>query len=104
MIENFSALNHYQSKTLVFSTPISASEKFSEKQNEWVVDFYPKGLLFDKGLLIIWQASLLIKIICALQLFNTNKLTRNLSLFSTGNIGMSRVRNEANTTLRELQE
>ncbi|CAG7717490.1 unnamed protein product [Allacma fusca] len=55
-VENFSRMDHFQSKTLVFSTPVSFAEKV-ERQVEWVVDFYPKGVCFFKHFLIIWQGT-----------------------------------------------
>ena len=56
-VDNFSRMDHFQSKTLVFSTPISFAEKASERQVEWVVDFYPKGVCYFKHYLIVWQVA-----------------------------------------------
>jgi len=56
-VENFSSIQHYHSKAVVFSTPLSFSENYTEKQMEWVVDLYPKGVCFNKSLLIVWQGT-----------------------------------------------
>ena len=53
-VDNFSQMGHFQSNTLVFSTPVSFAEK-AERQVEWVVDFYPKGVCYFKHYLIVWQ-------------------------------------------------
>ena len=62
MVDNFSKMDHYQSKTLVFSTPVSFAEKSLERQIEWVVDFSPKGVCYFKHYLIVWQVSKICKI------------------------------------------
>lgn len=56
-VDNFRALPPYHSRTLVFSTPASASELENEAQLEWIVELYPKGVWFRKYLLIVWQGT-----------------------------------------------
>ena len=41
-VDNLPALPPFHTRTLVFSTPASASELESEAQLEWIVELYPK--------------------------------------------------------------
>lgn len=56
-IERFSYVQAYHTSTLVFSIPSSYAECRQSNQIEWVVDFYPRGLLYHKGLLIGWEGT-----------------------------------------------
>lgn len=52
-IDNYHNFPVFGVRTLLFSTPSSASDHESERMYEWSVDFYPKGVSFGKFLLIL---------------------------------------------------
>ncbi|KAF2363238.1 BTB/POZ domain [Trinorchestia longiramus] len=56
-VDNLPALPSFNSRTLFFSTPASASELQNDTQLEWIVELYPKGVWFRKYLLIVWQGT-----------------------------------------------
>lgn len=55
-MDNIHSLPSYHSSTFVFSSHLSSAE-YEEKIIEWIVDFYPKGVWFQKCNLIIWQGT-----------------------------------------------
>lgn len=57
-IDDVRSLQSYHTCTFVFSTHLSSAECDAEKVIEWVADFYPKGVWFQKCSLIIWQGTL----------------------------------------------
>ncbi|XP_059486729.1 BTB/POZ domain-containing protein 17 [Neocloeon triangulifer] len=57
VIEKYSDIQSYHTSTLVFSIPASFSECNQSSHIEWVVDFYPRGLWYPKGLLITWEGT-----------------------------------------------
>uniref|UniRef100_T1J0N0 BTB domain-containing protein n=1 Tax=Strigamia maritima TaxID=126957 RepID=T1J0N0_STRMM len=57
-VENYLNFQCYGIRTLVFSSPASSSEVFSDKVFDWSVDVYPKGVWFKKFQLIVWQGTL----------------------------------------------
>ncbi|XP_045606455.1 BTB/POZ domain-containing protein 17 isoform X3 [Procambarus clarkii] len=56
-VDNLPGLPAYHTRTLVFSTPASASELDCDTQLEWIVELYPKGVWFRKFYLIVWQGT-----------------------------------------------
>ncbi|KAK4302317.1 hypothetical protein Pmani_025583 [Petrolisthes manimaculis] len=56
-VDNLPGLPAYHTRTLVFSTPASASELDCDSQLEWIVELYPKGVWFRKFYLIVWQGT-----------------------------------------------
>lgn len=58
LVDNIHSLPSYYTCTFVFSTHLSSAEYDSERVIEWVADFYPKGVWFQKCSLIIWQGTL----------------------------------------------
>lgn len=56
-VDNLPGLPAYHTRTLVFSTPASASELDCDSQLEWIVELYPKGVWFKKFFLIVWQGT-----------------------------------------------
>ncbi|XP_063877167.1 BTB/POZ domain-containing protein 17-like [Scylla paramamosain] len=56
-VDNLPCLPAYHTRTLVFSTPASASELDCDTQLEWIVELYPKGVWFRKFYLIVWQGT-----------------------------------------------
>ncbi|XP_064121520.1 BTB/POZ domain-containing protein 17-like [Macrobrachium nipponense] len=56
-VDNLPGLPAYHTRTLVFSTPSSASELDCDTQLEWIVELYPKGVWFRKFYLIVWQGT-----------------------------------------------
>lgn len=58
LVDNIHSLPSYYTCTFVFSTHLSSAEYDSEKVVEWVADFYPKGVWFQKCSLIVWQGTL----------------------------------------------
>ena len=52
VIDNFSSLPEFDVRPLFFSTPISGSEADENKCWEWNVDLYPKGIHFQKCIMI----------------------------------------------------
>lgn len=58
LVDNVHSLPSYYTCTFVFSTHLSSAEHDSEKVIEWVADFYPKGVWFQKCSLIVWQGTL----------------------------------------------
>lgn len=57
-VENYSNFMTYGTRTLVFSSPASASELYLDHVLDWTVDVYPKGVWFKKFFLIVWQGTL----------------------------------------------
>lgn len=57
-VENYSNFQTYGVRTLVFSSPASASESDLDHMYDWSVDIYPKGVWFKKFFLIVWQGTL----------------------------------------------
>lgn len=57
-VENFTSLPAYQSRTLVFTSQVQTAEHEGDKTCEWVVDFYPKGIWFQKCYLIVWEGTI----------------------------------------------
>ncbi|XP_043239911.1 BTB/POZ domain-containing protein 17-like [Amphibalanus amphitrite] len=55
VIDNYSRLPPYLTRTLVFHSPASLSEADRRPPVEWVVDVYPRGVWFRKFYLIVWQ-------------------------------------------------
>lgn len=58
LVDNVQSLPSYYTCTFVFSTHLSCAEYDSERVIEWVADFYPKGVWFQKCSLIVWQGTL----------------------------------------------
>ncbi|KAL1132271.1 hypothetical protein AAG570_010228 [Ranatra chinensis] len=56
-VENFTALDHYDTRALVFSSHLGLAEHTGDKTCEWVIDLYPKGVWFRKFLLIAWEGT-----------------------------------------------
>ncbi|KAG0710387.1 BTB/POZ domain-containing protein 17 [Chionoecetes opilio] len=56
-VDDLPGLPAYHTRTLVFSTPASASELDCDTQLEWIVELYPKGVWFRKFYLIVWQGT-----------------------------------------------
>jgi len=56
-IEKYSEVQPYHTSTLVFSIPCALAECHQTGHVEWVVDFYPRGLWYKKGLLIAWEGT-----------------------------------------------
>uniref|UniRef100_A0A1B6GFX9 BTB domain-containing protein n=1 Tax=Cuerna arida TaxID=1464854 RepID=A0A1B6GFX9_9HEMI len=57
-VENFSQLQPYHTRTLVFSSQAVVAEYAGEKTCDWVIDLYPKGVWFRKFFLIVWQGTM----------------------------------------------
>lgn len=57
-VENYTNFPSYSVRTLVFSSPASASEMQVDHMYDWSVDVYPKGVWFKKFFLIVWQGTL----------------------------------------------
>lgn len=57
VIDNFHSLQCYHTRTFVFSSHSSLTECEGDKTCEWLIDLYPKGVWFQKSLLISWQGS-----------------------------------------------
>lgn len=57
-VKNVHNLPSYHTSTFVFSTHLSSAEYDSDRVIEWVADFYPKGVWFQKCNLIVWQGTL----------------------------------------------
>lgn len=57
-VENVPSLPSYHTSTFVFSSHLSSAEYESDKIIEWMVDFYPKGVWFQKCSLIVWQGTI----------------------------------------------
>ena len=55
VIDNYSRLPPYLTRTLVFHSPASLSDADQRPPVEWVVDVYPRGVWFRKFYLIVWQ-------------------------------------------------
>lgn len=58
LVDNFKSLPHYLASTLCFSSHSSLAEYLSDRTCEWVIDLYPKGVWFQKSLLIVWQGTM----------------------------------------------
>ncbi|XP_075976181.1 transport and golgi organization 10 [Anticarsia gemmatalis] len=57
-IDNFHNLPCYHTRTFIFSTrPSIADVAPQDKLTEWTVDLYPKGVWFQKSLLIVWAGT-----------------------------------------------
>lgn len=55
-IDNFSALASHEVRPLFFSTPVSAAQSDESMSWEWNVDLYPKGIHFQKCIMIgLWR-------------------------------------------------
>lgn len=55
-IENYSSLSDYSLQPIVFSSPISGSEADENNALEWNLDLYPKGIQFQKCVMInLWR-------------------------------------------------
>jgi hypothetical protein len=55
-IDNFTSLAVHDIRTLLFSTPISAAQADEQHCWEWNVDVYPKGIHFQKCIMIgLWR-------------------------------------------------
>lgn len=57
-VENFHNLQSYHNRTFVFSSHSHLADYKGDQTCEWVVDFYPKGVWFQKFFLIVWQGTL----------------------------------------------
>ena len=56
LIDNYSALPPHDVRPLIFSSPVSGSEADENKCWEWNIDFYPKGVQFQKCMMIgLWR-------------------------------------------------
>lgn len=56
IIENFSSLPKHEVRPLFFSSPVSGSKADEQRCLEWNVDLFPKGVLFQKCILIgLWR-------------------------------------------------
>ena len=56
VINNYSTLKEHDVSTLIFSSPISGSQADENKSWEWNVDLYPKGVQFQKCIMIgLWR-------------------------------------------------
>lgn len=56
-VENFTSLQAYHTRTLVFTSHSSLAECTGDRTCEWIVDVYPKGVWFRKYFLIVWQGT-----------------------------------------------
>ena len=89
-IENFCSLGQHEVRPLFFSSPISASEADENKCWEWHVDVYPKGVLFQKCILIgFWRnleicGTLYNTVRLTIEAMSPNRRTVDLSVLVTG--------------------
>lgn len=58
VVDNYRDFKAYETKTVFFTSPLSASKAYEQQSWEWQVDFYPKGVHFDRSYLISWLRKL----------------------------------------------
>ncbi|XP_017769342.1 PREDICTED: BTB/POZ domain-containing protein 17 isoform X2 [Nicrophorus vespilloides] len=58
IIDNVLSVPSYHTSTFVFSTHMSVAECENDRNYEWMVDLYPKGVWFKQSFLIVWQGTL----------------------------------------------
>ncbi|CAG4946206.1 unnamed protein product [Colias eurytheme] len=56
-VDYFHTLPSYHTRTFIFSTRPSVADCGSDKLHEWTVDLHPKGVWFQKSMLIVWSGT-----------------------------------------------
>ena len=58
VVDNYHNFKEYESKTVFFASPTSASQAHDNQSWEWQVDFYPKGIRYERSYMISWLRKL----------------------------------------------